>query len=209
MTRGSARMFAVRAAAFSASILFANGIYTPFFPIWLASKDLGPDQISAIYALPIVVRILLMPFMVGLADRLPSLGATGALYAAVAAVLFSVPIFFPSFWVDPGLRNGGAGLLDRRRPVHRRRHRLRGARAWHRLCAGAALGFRRLHDRQSPGRCRSATPLRRQRDGRLGAFLLCRRAARAPRAARRGAAAWRWKSSGCGRPLPTRSCGGR
>jgi PPP family 3-phenylpropionic acid transporter len=99
MTRGPARMFAVRAAAFSASVLFANGIYTPFFPIWLASKDLGPDQISAVYALPIVVRILLMPFMVGLADRLPSLGATGALYAAIAAVLFSVPILFPSFWV--------------------------------------------------------------------------------------------------------------
>jgi PPP family 3-phenylpropionic acid transporter len=92
-------MFAVRAAAFSASVLFANGIYTPFFPIWLASKNLGPDQISAVYALPIVVRILLMPFMVGLADRLPSLGVTGALYAAIAAVLFSVPILFPSFWV--------------------------------------------------------------------------------------------------------------
>ena len=61
-------MFAVRAAAFSASVLFANGIYTPFFPIWLASKHLGPDQISAVYALPIVVRILLMPFMVIVVD---------------------------------------------------------------------------------------------------------------------------------------------
>ncbi len=99
MTRGPARMFAVRAAAFCASILFANGIYTPFFPIWLASKHLSPDQISAIYALPIVVRILLMPFLVGLADRLPSLGATGALYAGIAAILFAVPILYPTFWV--------------------------------------------------------------------------------------------------------------
>ena len=44
MPLGAARTYAIRAAAFSASMFFANGIYMPFFPIWLASKDLGPER---------------------------------------------------------------------------------------------------------------------------------------------------------------------
>ena len=43
MTRGPARIYAIRAAAFSASMFFCNGIYLPFCPIWLNSKHLGPS----------------------------------------------------------------------------------------------------------------------------------------------------------------------
>ncbi len=98
MPLGAARLYAIRAAAFSASMYFANGIYMPFFPIWLASKSLGPSEISVILALPLVIRILLMPALVGLADRFPSLRAAGALYAFVAAGLFLVPLFVSGFW---------------------------------------------------------------------------------------------------------------
>ena len=70
----------------------------PFFPIWLASKDLGPGEISVILAVPLVVRILMSPLLVGLADRLPSLRAASTLYAFLTAALFVVPVFCPDFW---------------------------------------------------------------------------------------------------------------
>jgi MFS transporter, PPP family, 3-phenylpropionic acid transporter len=99
MPLGAARTYAIRSAAFSASMFFSNGVYMPFFPIWLASKDLGPGQISIVLALPLLIRIVLSPALVGLADRLPSLRAAGALYAFLAAALFLVPFFASSFWV--------------------------------------------------------------------------------------------------------------
>jgi PPP family 3-phenylpropionic acid transporter len=109
MARGAGRTFAIRAAAYSASFFFANGVFMPFFPIWLASKSLGPSQISVILALPLVVRTLLSPFLVGLADRLPSLRAAGTLYAFLTASLFVVPIFVSGFWTI--LLFTGAGLM--------------------------------------------------------------------------------------------------
>lgn len=98
MTRGPAHIYAIRAAAYSASLFLANGIYLPFFPIWLDSKQLGPGEISIILALPLLARILLSPMLVGLADRLPSLRVAGALYAFLTAMLFAVPIFASGFW---------------------------------------------------------------------------------------------------------------
>jgi PPP family 3-phenylpropionic acid transporter len=109
MPLGAARIYAVRAAAFSATFFFANGAYMPFFPIWLASKDLGPSEISIILALPLLIRILLTPLLVGLADRLPSLRAASTLYAFLTAALFIVPIFHANFWTI--LIFTGAGLI--------------------------------------------------------------------------------------------------
>jgi MFS transporter, PPP family, 3-phenylpropionic acid transporter len=99
MPFGAARTYAIRAAAFSASMFFSNGIYMPFFPIWLASKNLGPSEISIILALPLLIRILVSPALVGFAERLPSLRAAAAIYAFLAASLFLVPFFFSGFWV--------------------------------------------------------------------------------------------------------------
>ena len=98
MSRGAARTYAVRAAAFSASMFFCNGAYMPFFPIWLASKNLGPNEISIILAVPLLIRILLSPLLVGLADRLPNLRVASTLYAFLTAALFLVPVFFSGFW---------------------------------------------------------------------------------------------------------------
>jgi PPP family 3-phenylpropionic acid transporter len=109
MPLGAARIYAVRAAAFSATFFFANGAYMPFFPIWLASKHLGPSEISIILALPLLIRILLTPLLVGLADRLPNLRVASTLYAFLTAALFIVPIFYANFWTI--LIFTGAGLV--------------------------------------------------------------------------------------------------
>jgi PPP family 3-phenylpropionic acid transporter len=98
MTRGPATTYAVRAAAFSGAMFLCNGIYQPFFPIWLNSKHLGPNEISVALAIPLVVRILTAPAIVGLADRLPSLRVASTLYAFLTAALFVVPVFLPGFW---------------------------------------------------------------------------------------------------------------
>lgn len=98
MPLGAAHIYAVRAAAFSAAFFFANGAYMPFFPIWLASKDLGPSEISIILALPLLIRILLAPLLVGFADWLPSLRVASTIYALLTAALFIVPIFYANFW---------------------------------------------------------------------------------------------------------------
>jgi PPP family 3-phenylpropionic acid transporter len=95
---GPARIYAVRAAAFSASMFFCNGIYQPFFPLWLDSKHLGPSEISIVLAIPLVVRIVMAPAIVALADRLPSLRAASTIYAFLTAALFVAPVFLPSFW---------------------------------------------------------------------------------------------------------------
>jgi len=79
-------------------MFFCNGIYMPFFPIWLNSKHLGPSEISIVLALPLVVRIVMSPAIVGLADRLPSLRAASVLYAFMTTALFIVPVFLPDFW---------------------------------------------------------------------------------------------------------------
>jgi MFS transporter, PPP family, 3-phenylpropionic acid transporter len=98
MPSGAARLFAARAAAFSASFFFANGAYMPFFPIWLASKNLGPNEISIILALPLLIRVIVSPLLVGFADRLPSLRVAGTLYALLTAGLFFVPVLDAGFW---------------------------------------------------------------------------------------------------------------
>jgi MFS transporter, PPP family, 3-phenylpropionic acid transporter len=98
MTRGAARIYAIRAAAFSASFFFANGAYMPFFPIWLADKNLGPNEISIILALPLLIRILLTPLLVGIADLLPNLRVASTLYSFLTAALFVVPVIYPNFW---------------------------------------------------------------------------------------------------------------
>ncbi len=107
--RAAGRTYAIRAGAFCASIFFANGIYLPFFPIWLHSRALGPGEISVILALPLIVRILVSPALVGFADRLPSLRAAGALYAFLAASLFVAPLLASGFW--PILLFTGAALM--------------------------------------------------------------------------------------------------
>ena len=86
--------------------------------------------------------------------------AAGALYAFLTAALFAVPIFVCRLLDDPLLHRRRADVLERARPLHRGGDPLRRARAWDRLCAGAALGVGGLHDgkpRSRPPRC-SASP---------------------------------------------------
>jgi PPP family 3-phenylpropionic acid transporter len=98
MTRGEGRTFAVRAAVFSATVFFANGIYLPFFPIWLSARGMGEAEIGTIVAAPLIVRILLTPFAIGAADRFPSLRAAAAAYALITGLIFAALAVVTGYW---------------------------------------------------------------------------------------------------------------
>lgn len=98
MPNEARRTYAIRASAFSASMLMASGIYLPFFPVWLDAHGLGPGQLSLVLAMPLIGRIFLSPFLIGLADRLPHLGIAAAVYSALAGALLIVPLLAPNFW---------------------------------------------------------------------------------------------------------------
>ena len=98
MSTGEGRAFAIRAALFSAAILFAAGVYLPFFPIWLSSRGLSETEIGTILAAPLLVRIVLLPMLVALADRLPSLRFASALYAAIATMFFAALAPVYGYW---------------------------------------------------------------------------------------------------------------
>ena len=144
----------------------------PFFPIWLASKNLGPGQISIVLALPLLIRILVSPALVGLADRLPSLRVAGALYAFVAAALFAVPLFVSGFWVILFF-TGAALMFWSALGPFTEAVILYGVRtARHRICARAALGLGWLHVRESCRRRGGAAFFRKRSARRTDLRLL-------------------------------------
>lgn len=63
------------------------GFYLPFFPVWLASKELSDVDIGYVLAIPILVRVFVASSVTGLGDRLrPSLLL--ALLNALAALVY-------------------------------------------------------------------------------------------------------------------------
>ena len=61
---------AVRLSLFYASLCLFTGVQLPFFPAWLKSKGLGPQEIAFIIAATMFLRIVAGPVVAFLADRL-------------------------------------------------------------------------------------------------------------------------------------------
>jgi PPP family 3-phenylpropionic acid transporter len=87
----AADSFVTRLTAFYAGVFIALGIQMPFLPVWLAAKGLDADAIGTVLAAPLLLRIVAVPLVTGLADRLGAfrglLMATAALTAAGYSVL--------------------------------------------------------------------------------------------------------------------------
>ena len=67
--------FATRLAAFYAAIFVLTGVQLPFFPVWLKAKGLDAGMIGIVLAMPMVVRVLAIPFAAREADRRDALRA--------------------------------------------------------------------------------------------------------------------------------------
>lgn len=67
--------FAQRMALFYASTFVAMGVHLPFLPVWLAAKGLESQTIGVLLALPIILRLLVIPLATRAADRHDALWA--------------------------------------------------------------------------------------------------------------------------------------
>ncbi len=78
--------FRWRLAVFYAALFVVLGVQLPFLPVWLNAKGLDAQQIGIVLAIPMVVRVVAIPFATRLADRHDALRAT-ILLAAVAGAI--------------------------------------------------------------------------------------------------------------------------
>jgi PPP family 3-phenylpropionic acid transporter len=78
--------FAVRLGLFYAAIFLFGGIQLPFFPVWLESRGLDPRAIGLVVAVPMIVRIVVVPIVGYEADRRRALQAA-LLAVSMAGVL--------------------------------------------------------------------------------------------------------------------------
>lgn len=99
--RPSAQGFARRLALFYAVLFVVYGVHMPFFPVWLEAKGLDARTIGLVLAVPMVVRVLALPFVTREADRRNALPtalmigmlATTAGYALLGFAQGNVMIF--------------------------------------------------------------------------------------------------------------------
>jgi PPP family 3-phenylpropionic acid transporter len=77
---------ALRLSALNAATFAGIGIYMPFFPIWLESREMTPAVIGIIVALPLVVRIIVTAPLVALTER--AVEARNLLITAQIALAF-------------------------------------------------------------------------------------------------------------------------
>jgi PPP family 3-phenylpropionic acid transporter len=61
--------FATRLALLYAAIFALGGVQLPFFPLWLKAKGLDAAMIGLVLAVPMVVRVVAIPFAAREADR--------------------------------------------------------------------------------------------------------------------------------------------
>ena len=85
-------MIQVRLAIYYAAVFGANGVFLPFWPVWLASRGMSPIEIGIIFATTSVARIIMTPLIAQIADRRGERKQMIVLLAAFALALYC---FYP------------------------------------------------------------------------------------------------------------------
>jgi PPP family 3-phenylpropionic acid transporter len=85
--------FAIRLSIYYAALCLFFGVHMPFFPVWLDAKGLDARAIGMVLALPMVVRVLTVPFIAREADRRNAVQAA-ILTASFASVACYVLLAF-------------------------------------------------------------------------------------------------------------------
>jgi PPP family 3-phenylpropionic acid transporter len=82
-----------RLSLFYGAFFLAGGVQLPFWPVWLASRGLGPGEIGALLAIGQWVKVAAVPLTGGLADRSGDPRRVMLLLAVVcvAGYLFCIP----------------------------------------------------------------------------------------------------------------------
>lgn len=85
-----------RLALLSAALFAPMGLHLPYFPVWLAARGLGDQQIALTLATPLVLRVVLTPAISYVADR-QGIAATFAIGAFVVFAGYIVLFWAPGF----------------------------------------------------------------------------------------------------------------
>src|SRR5437868_3205640 len=79
----------IRLALFYAALFAALGVQLPFLPVWLAAKGLDAAMIGLVLAVPMVVRVIVIPLATHAADRYQALRGVIATAAAAALIAYA------------------------------------------------------------------------------------------------------------------------
>lgn len=92
------RHFELRMAAIFFTLLVPNGIFIPYFPLWLTENGFGPEQVAVILSAPMFLRVVTTPFLTAMADRARD---RANVYVAIvaASVLISAGYFLKPGYV--------------------------------------------------------------------------------------------------------------
>lgn len=88
----------VRISFYFAAVFLAYGIVVPYFPVWLDTRGLTPVAIATVMAAPLFVRVLFVPALGLLADRLGNYRAVIAALIGSALALALVLSRLESHW---------------------------------------------------------------------------------------------------------------
>ncbi len=89
--------FELRVALAYFAIFMSSGLHLPYFPLWLAFRDLTPTQISVVLSMPLFVRVIAAPLVSMLADRSNDRAhilSIATVLAAIVAAFYFVPFGF-------------------------------------------------------------------------------------------------------------------
>ncbi len=88
----------VRLSIFYGSLCLFGGINMPFFPVWLKSKGLGPEDIALVLATTMFLRIVAGPLFAFVADRWENRRGVAILLSWASLATVSLFLFTDSFW---------------------------------------------------------------------------------------------------------------
>jgi MFS transporter, PPP family, 3-phenylpropionic acid transporter len=94
---GTAR-FAERLALYFGALFLIYGVHITYFPVWLASRGLSPENIGLITALPIFIRTVATPLIAARADRHANHRDMIIILSIASAALALAMSQFASFW---------------------------------------------------------------------------------------------------------------
>jgi PPP family 3-phenylpropionic acid transporter len=92
-------IIALRISMFYAAYFAMVGVALPFFPVWLSSSGLTPENIGVIIGCSTFVRVFFDPFIAQLADKRGSRQPFIILLVAFALVFFSLYFISNTFWI--------------------------------------------------------------------------------------------------------------
>ncbi len=78
--------FVLKLGAFYAAYFLYGGIQLPFFPVWLEARGLDAATIGLVIAVPMLARIVAVPFITSAADRHRAIKATLVICSAAGAL---------------------------------------------------------------------------------------------------------------------------